>query len=80
MKLIRITSIYNEIFFRKELKRNKLGVFTDKGFIPFSDIKFIDIIGSNNIVPVIKPNKNKSINKTSQSIKNPIIWELYPML
>ena len=48
MKLIRITSIYNEIFFRKELKRNKLGVFTDKGFIPFSDIKFIDIIGDIN--------------------------------
>ena len=45
MKLIRITTVYNELFYRKEIKRNKLGVFTDKGFVPFHDIKFIDIIG-----------------------------------
>lgn len=45
MKLIRITSIYGEVFIRKELKRNKRGVFTDKGFVPFEDISFIDILG-----------------------------------
>ena len=44
-KLIRITSIYGEEFIRVEIKRNKEGVFTDKGFVPFSDIKYIDIIG-----------------------------------
>lgn len=52
MKLIRITSIYGEEFIRKEIKRNKLGVFTDKGFIPFEDISFIDIIGD-----IIEDNK-----------------------
>lgn len=45
MKLIRITSIYGEIFIRMEIKRNKNGVFTDKGFVPFEDISFIDILG-----------------------------------
>lgn len=48
MKLIRITTIYDEIFYRKELKRDKYGVFTNKGYIPFDDIKFIDIIGEIN--------------------------------
>ena len=47
-KLIRITSIYGEEFIRVELKRNKLGVCTDKGFVPFEDISFIDIIGEIN--------------------------------
>ena len=45
MKLIKITSIYGEEFIRKEIKRNKVGVFTDKGFVPFEDIQFIDIMG-----------------------------------
>lgn len=45
MKLIRITTIYGEQFIRKEIKRNKLGVFTDKGFVPFDDIEYIDIMG-----------------------------------
>jgi len=45
LKLIKITTIYGEEFIRKEIKRNKLGVFTDKGFVPFDDIQFIDIIG-----------------------------------
>lgn len=45
MKLIRIISIYGEIFIRKEIKRNKLGVFTDKGFVPFEDIASIEIMG-----------------------------------
>lgn len=44
-KLIRITSIYGEEFIRVELKRDKFGVYTDKGFVPFSDIQYIDIIG-----------------------------------
>lgn len=44
-KLIRITSIYYEEFIRIELKRDKIGVYTDKGFVPFSDIQYIDIIG-----------------------------------
>ena len=44
-KLIKITTIYDEVFIRVELKRNKMGVYTDKGFIPFEDIKYIDIIG-----------------------------------
>ena len=47
-KLIRITSIYGEEFIRVELKRNKIGVYTDKGFVPFEDIKYIDIIGEIN--------------------------------
>lgn len=45
MKLIKITSIYGEEFIRKEIKRNKNGIFTDKGFVPFEDIAFVDIIG-----------------------------------
>lgn len=45
MKLIRITSIYGEVFIRTEIKRNKNGIFTDKGFVPFDDISFIDILG-----------------------------------
>lgn len=45
MKLIRITSIYGEEFIRKELKRDKQGVYTDKGYVPFEDIQYIDIIG-----------------------------------
>lgn len=44
-KLIKITTIYDEEFIRVELKRNKMGVYTDKGFVPFEDIKYIDIIG-----------------------------------
>ncbi len=44
-RLIRITSIYGEEFIRIELKRGKTGVYTDKGFVPFDDIQFIDIIG-----------------------------------
>lgn len=44
-KLIKITSIYGEEFIRVELKRDKTGVYTDKGFVPFEDIEFIDIIG-----------------------------------
>lgn len=47
-KLIRITSIYGEEFIRVELKRNKIGIFTDKGFVPFEDISFVDIIGDVN--------------------------------
>lgn len=46
MKLIRITSIYGEEFIRQEIKRDKFGVYTDKGFVPFEDISFIDIIGN----------------------------------
>ena len=45
-KIIRITTIYNEEFMRVELKRDKYGVFTDKGYVPFEDIKYIDIIGN----------------------------------
>lgn len=45
-QLIRITSIYGEEFIRIELKRTKDGVFTDKGFVPFDDIKYIDVLGT----------------------------------
>lgn len=45
MKIIKITTIYNEVFIRTELKRNNNGVFTNKGFVPFEDILFIDILG-----------------------------------
>ena len=44
-RLIKITSIYGEEFVRIELKRDKIGVYTDKGFVPFDDIKYIDIMG-----------------------------------
>lgn len=44
-QLIRITSIYGEEFIRVEIRRTKDGVYTDKGFIPFDDIKYIDVIG-----------------------------------
>ena len=44
-KLIRITTIYGEEFIRVLIKRTKEGIFTDKGFVPFSDIQYIDIIG-----------------------------------
>lgn len=44
-KLIRITSIYGEEFIRVMIKKTKEGIYTDKGFVPFSDI---DIIGDVN--------------------------------
>lgn len=44
-KLIKITSIYGEEFIRIELKRDKTGIYTDKGYVPFEDIKYIDEIG-----------------------------------
>lgn len=44
-RLIKITSIYGEEFIRFELKRDKTGVYTNKGFVPLDDIKYIDIIG-----------------------------------
>ncbi len=45
MRLIRITSIYGEVFIRKEIKRDKNGIYTDNGFVPFEDIQYVDIIG-----------------------------------
>lgn len=47
-KLIRITSIYGEEFIRVMIKKTKEGIYTDKGFVPFSDIQYIDIIGDVN--------------------------------
>ena len=47
-KLIRITSIYGEEFIRIMIKKSKDGIFTDKGFVPFCDIQYIDIIGEVN--------------------------------
>ena len=47
-KLIRITTIYNEKLMRIQLKVTKYGIYTDKGFIPFDDIEFVDIIGDIN--------------------------------
>lgn len=44
-QLIKITSIYGEEFIRVLIKRRKEGIYTDKGFVPFCDIKYIDIIG-----------------------------------
>ena len=44
-KLIRITSIYGEEFIRVMIKKTKDGIYTDKGFVPFCDIQYIDIIG-----------------------------------
>lgn len=62
MKLIRITSNYGEEFIRKEIKRDKKGVYTDKGYVPFEDISFIDIIGE--VVEDKYEKKNKlEINK-----------------
>lgn len=55
-RIIRITTIYNEEFMRVELKRNKYGVFTDKGYVPFEDIKYIDIIG--NVIEGVNENGN----------------------
>lgn len=47
-KLIRIITIYGELFYRVELERNKYGIFTDQGYIPFDDIRYIDILGDIN--------------------------------
>ena len=44
-QFIKITSIYGEEFIRVLIKRTKDGIYTDKGFVPFSDIQYIDIIG-----------------------------------
>ena len=44
-QLIKIHSIYGEEFIRVLIKRTKDGIYTDKGFIPFCDIKYIDILG-----------------------------------
>ena len=41
-QLIKITSIYGEEFIRVLIKKR---IYTDKGFIPFCDIKYIDIMG-----------------------------------
>lgn len=46
MKLIRITTVYGEVFIRKEISRNRMGIFTDKGFVPFDDISIIEILGN----------------------------------
>lgn len=54
MKLIRIISKYGEEFIRKEIKRENKGVYTDKGYVPFEDISFIDIIGE------VVENKNEN--------------------
>ena len=44
-QLIKITSIYGEEFIRVLIERTKEGIYTDKGFVPFCDIEYIDIIG-----------------------------------
>lgn len=44
-QLIKIHSIYGEEFIRVLIKKTKEGIYTDKGFIPFCDIEYIDIIG-----------------------------------
>ena len=44
-QLIKITSIYGEEFIRVLIKKTKEGIYTDNGFVPFCDIKYIDIIG-----------------------------------
>ena len=44
-ELIKIHSIYGEEFIRILIKKTKEGIYTDKGFVPFSDIQYIDIIG-----------------------------------
>ena len=44
-QLIKITSIHGEEFIRVLIKRTKDGIYTDKGFVPFCDIEYIDIIG-----------------------------------
>ena len=44
-KLIKITTIYNEEIIRIELRRDKTGIYTGKGFIPFEDIMYVDEIG-----------------------------------
>ena len=43
--LIRITTIYNEVFIRVELRRTEYGIFTTEGYVPFDDIQYIDILG-----------------------------------
>lgn len=45
MKLIRITTIYKEEIIRKEIKRDRNGIYTPEGYIPFDDIESIEIIG-----------------------------------
>ena len=44
-QLIKITSIHGEEFIRVLIKRTKDGIYTDKGFVPFCDIEYIDIMG-----------------------------------
>ena len=34
-----------EEFIRVLIKKTKDGIYTDKGFVPFCDIEYIDIIG-----------------------------------
>lgn len=45
MKLVRITTIYNEIFIRKEIKRDKKYLYTTDGNIPLDEILYIDTLG-----------------------------------
>lgn len=44
-ELIKITSIYGEEFIRILIKKTKEGIYTDKEYIPFCDIQYIEIIG-----------------------------------
>ena len=44
-QLIKITSVYGEEFIRVLIKKTKEGIYTDKGFVPFCDIEYIDVIG-----------------------------------
>ena len=37
--------IYGEEFIRILIKKTKEGIYTDKGFVLFCDIQYIDIIG-----------------------------------
>lgn len=68
MKLIRITSIYGETFIRKEIKRNKIGVFTDKGFVPFEDIESIEIMGEILGVDIKDENKYKTFEELKEEL------------
>lgn len=44
-RIIRITTIYGEVFTSVEYKRDKYFVYTYDDSIPFIDIEYIDIIG-----------------------------------
>lgn len=61
-QLIKITTIYGEECIRVLVKRTKDGIYTEKGFIYFYNIKYIEIIGEMEEIEILRK-ENKELKK-----------------